>query len=91
MILCDTDEEGEPSALVGRSDVASPPGGDEGEAKVGEQGSSVFNRLETTRTMLEMELGLAPMLQAYQLVQVSSILCTLALALLFHTTSIDFL
>ena len=38
--------------------------------------SSVFNRLETTRTMLETELGFSSMLQAYQLVQVSAHICT---------------
>ena len=44
-------------------------GGEEMEAKAGED-SSIFNQLESTRTMLETELGLTPMLQAYQLVQV---------------------
>ena len=32
--------------------------------------SSVFNRLENTRTMLEMELGLSAMLRGYKLIQV---------------------
>ena len=32
--------------------------------------SSIFNQLETTRTMLETELSLPTMLQAYHLVQV---------------------
>lgn len=53
--------------------VLSQGGGDgRGKVKVDPQeGSSVFNRLETTRTMLETELGLTAMLQAYQLIQAS--------------------
>ena len=47
--------------MMGMSGEAEPPE---------EPGSSVFNELETTRTMLESELGLTPMLQAYQLIQV---------------------
>jgi hypothetical protein len=38
------------------------------------EGESVFSKLEKTRTMLETSLGLASLLQAYTLIQVTT--CT---------------
>lgn len=37
------------------------------------EGESVFSKLEKTRTMLETSLGLASLLEAYTLIQVTSL------------------
>ena len=57
--------------------MAQPSSGDqiaEAAACNGEEdgeGESVFSKLEKTRTMLETSLGLASLLEAYTLIQVS--------------------
>ena len=57
--------------------MAQPSSGDqiaEAAAYNGEEdgeGESVFSKLEKTRTMLETSLGLASLLEAYTLIQVS--------------------
>ena len=63
MVFAEEEQEGE-----GEEGVVLP--GSSGGKVIKVDGSSVFNQLETTRTMLETELGFTTMLQAYQLVQV---------------------
>lgn len=60
------EEEVESEEFLGEGKVFGT--GEKSDAR--QEDFSVFSRLETTRTMLETELGLTQMLQAYQLIQV---------------------
>lgn len=59
-----SDEELQP-VVAGSSQAATASSRESGKEE------SVFSKLEQTRTILETSLGLASLLQAYQLIQVS--------------------
>ena len=66
-MLCFSDEELQP-VVAGASSTNQAVAASNCEL---EEKESVFSKLEKTRTILETSLGLASLLEAYQLIQVS--------------------